>query len=531
MRDNGACAVGLALLVALGGCDRASSSPVPAASSSSTHEEPPKAVPLVDLVAPPAIHAFGGLTAAAWRGLVEDEQLIAALGRRIGVDPMALDPSRPGYFAVAARDVGHDDTVLLLPVTDALNNSVDGEPLGPNRWIRRGGAVHLGRVGGWVLASPRAALLDDFEPFWAQLAGASLSADGEAVISVEHAVAAHGEATASAVHGAARLGQRLGLEQITLQLGRGAKGWHLDLVAPQRGFSGLSALPQAARSLLTEVPADAVAVVLAQAAGEPARTLAQWLLQLTQIPKSGLADAEKSFVEAGDGQFAFFAVPAGSGLQLAAAAGVEDSQQMRAAQRKLQAGLQSRPAAAVHADLGLLVRFRRDAYQLDDQPVDVVETLLSPGKHHRHDLHRAFGDRASIFADLMTSHVQITDVARIAYGASGTSFLERWRAGLETTFATTQAAKQLWSENTPFLVGAFDLARLLSFLERPSRPADGGAFVRLAATTQNGDIHVSVDVPQAQVEDLRARMKSDPGKAGASASTRGVSAQVASEPE
>jgi len=455
-----------------------------------------------------------------------------------------------------------DDLSGLLPPTqkkddagNAISYPVDGK------------TVYLNFVDQFAVFTQDAALFAKHKPFLVKLAGAKVSNEGVAVISATNATKMYDKELTDAVAEAESAlekqpGMPMGgdgmkkmarwmasttkeLDRLVIRLDGLADGGKLsfDLV-PKEGTElkkTFASLGGQKLELLDEVPADAplamVAALDPDQTGELTRSLTAWSLQLSlgdEVDEE-ITKAMEDYWQASTGQVAFAAhqVPNVEGLRFSALFGVRDAEKARAAQKVMRGVYEREAFKKTYQDMGVTMSFTPDAYKVGDVPVDRVEAKLDPSAG-KANLQQALGPTASLFSDMMNTHVAIASpLGVMAYGQDGKAVIEAWLGGdmpggLDEAPGMVRALKNAAPGMFMVLYARpLEIMKAMGVTPPPGQPAPQGGDSALALTAgaKDGTLHVVLDLPTSQVAALMSAamtMKQGMGGMGGPTGPRGL---------
>jgi hypothetical protein len=207
--------------------------------------------------------------------------------------------------------------------------------------------------------------------------------------------------------------------------------------------------------------------------------------------------------------FAIHPTPGLEGLRVSGLVGIRDGEAARKAQATLRATYRHPAVAKLFAQMGVEIRYEPRAYQTSGVSVDRIHAKLSPAAQAKsaHDL-RALGRTASIFTDLLSSHLAIGDeLGVMAYGEGGSRVIDAWLAGkipggLDRTPGLVRARGRA-APGTFLLAYAqpLTLLRAWEVIATSGKPAPAEGMA-LSAGATDGVLHLVLDLPAAQLTPL-----------------------------
>jgi hypothetical protein len=528
-------------------------------------EEVAPSGPIEDLEAPAAVVLYGGsdslvslakkagamagpVGAATINGPLIGKGLAQSLGLK---NESALDLEKPFRFAVVDPKKLDEPMVLLVTMTkkEELTGLLPPKTTkddGGNAisYATQGKTIYLNFLDDFAVFTQDKETFAKHKAFLAKLAGAKVTGEGSAVVSVANASKIYESELADAVKKAEQAMQQQsagmpmggdGMKKMAQWVASTAKemdkvvarvdgvddgGTITFDVLPKEGSDlkkTFDSLGKQKLELLDELPADApLAMVMAidpDEGGELTQSLTAWSLQLSlgeDIDEKYL-DAMDQYFKATTGQMAFAAhhVPGVEGLRFSGIMGVRDAEKARESQKTLRELYDKESFKKTYDDLGMKMTFKPNAYKVGDVPVDRVEAKLDETGGQA-NLKQALGPSAALFGDLMNTHVALTTpLGVMAYGQDGKAVIEAWLGGeMAGGFDKDPGVARALKHAAPgtFMLMYAEPLKMMSAMGMPAPPQQGAptskSGLAVTAGADEGQLHVVLDLPTAQVAAL-----------------------------
>ena len=482
---------------------------------------------------------------------INGPQVAKGLADNLGVtDTSVLALDKPLRFAVVDPKEAKEPLTVIVATTDpkALpdklpqNKKADVEG-NAFSYENAGKTFYLNFIDDYAVFSQDPKAFGKQKAFFVKLIGATVSAEGTAVVSVENASRIYAteldqslekmksEIASQSQPGAAGLGEMANwvgstakeMKRCVISLGALADGGRISVTVTAKTGSDLdktlASLGKRELKLLDKLPADAplafVGAIDPDKAGDLTRGLTAWALQISlgDELQEKYVTAMKDYWKATTGEVAFAAhkVPGAEGLEVSALYGIRDAESARASQTLLRELYQDEKLKKTHEELGLTMTFEPAAYKVGDVPVDRIKTTFKEGAPGSPaDLQKSLGPAAGLFGDMMNSHIAIgPELGVMVYGEDGKGTVEAWLEGkMPGGFAQAAGVKRALENAAPGLFMVLYGAPVDVFREMQQGNAGGANLpaskngLAITAGAEKGTLHLVLDLPTEQVQAL-----------------------------
>ncbi len=462
-------------------------------------------------------------------------------------DPTVIALDKPARLLVVDPKKHPDGAVLVFATTgrdkllQALPNKQDDVD-GNAHAFTGSKLTYLNFLDDYAVLTSDKGLFASHKAFLVKLAGAKLGHEATVVLSAKNAATLYKAELDRAVAdmekevqaapgmpGGAGMGKMMqwvagvahDLDQLAVHLDTLEDGAALVIDITAKKESALDktfrALGERKLSLLEKVPTEAPLVVGMSvdpdAEDDLTRSLTAWSLQISmgeQVdPK--FSEAMTAYWKATTGEVAFagYEHPGREGLTLVAVGGIRDADKAREAQTTLRTMMDTPELAKTYESMGLTLSYKNDAYKVGDVPVSTVTAELKDAQTPT-----AMGDGASLFSNLMSSHVAIAaDKSVVVYGKDVKPVIEGWLegsvpGGFDKSPGLVRAQKKA-AHGLFFVAYAvpLDLIKGFGLVQLPQLPsAQSGPGIALSAGAKDGVVQVVLDVPASQAMALSSAM-------------------------
>jgi len=435
----------------------------------------------------------------------------------------------PSATVIGIKDAKSFEAVI--PATDKAQN-VDGNAWMYRRWAKAKYPVYINFVGKHVILTRHKDLFSQNKKFLTELLGQRFPGGGGAVARLEQVMAVFDaefkqgladakkniasspagleakriEAMISFVESTAKefksMGARLDITKDGIKIGT-----NFTPKAKSELAKTIGTLKTGKHSLLEGAPKDSIAFLSValetssfQGLLEKYAGLFNTLLDTGSNQKAA-AEAMKKYMDQIDGRMFMGAHgdPSGSGLAVSMVYGAKDGDKLRAALASAQALTKATPATATPMDL--TTDFKKDAYQIDGKPVDVI-TLSSANPQMA----------ALAMTGFNVQHLGYTkNQSFISYGPTAKDVLTKYIKGQYNGLQTSAGVQRAMKNAAPNAyahayfspLGLMQRAKLggmnpFAITLAGLKPQGG---IAMSAGHEAGDVHFVLDIPTTVLKD------------------------------